>query len=247
MRIDILTLFPEMFIQTLGTSIIGRAQVGNLVEFHFWNIRDFAKDKHRVVDDTPYGGGAGMLLKPDVVVDSIEYVKRFNQGPVIYFTPQGQTFNQQQAKILSTEQELILLCGHYEGLDERVRENWVDLELSIGDYVLTGGELPAMVVIDAVVRLLPGVLGDDQSAKNDSFYDGLLEHPHYTRPANFRGLSVPDVLLSGHHEQIRRWRLKESLRRTYYRRPDLIKTRSLTDEEKLLLAEIVNECSDERG
>ena len=167
--------------------------------------------------------------------------------PVIYFTPQGQTFNQQQAKILSTEQELILLCGHYEGLDERVRENWVDLELSIGDYVLTGGELPAMVVIDAVVRLLPGVLGDDQSAKNDSFYDGLLEHPHYTRPANFRGLSAPDVLLSGHHEQIRRWRLKESLRRTYYRRPDLIKTRSLTDEEKLLLAEIVNECSDERG
>lgn len=246
MRIDILTLFPQMFAGPLGTSIIGRAQDEELLELHFWDIRDFAKDKHRVVDDSPYGGGSGMVLKPDVVSECIEHVKDFNKGPVIYFTPQGNTFNQEQAKSLSTHKELILLCGHYEGLDERVRNNWVDLEISIGDYVLTGGELPAMVVIDAVARLLPGVLGDEESAKTDSFYDGLLEHPHYTRPANFRGLAVPEVLLSGHHEQIRRWRLKESLRRTSERRPDLLKKRSLNAEEKSLLEDISSECINER-
>lgn len=246
MRIDILTLFPQMFKGPLGTSIIGRAQEEKLLKLHFWNIRDFAQDKHRVVDDSPYGGGSGMVLKPDVVSECIEHVKCLNKGPVIYFTPQGNTFKQEQAKNLSTHKELILLCGHYEGLDERVRNNWVDLEISIGDYVLTGGEIPAMVVIDAVARLLPGVLGDEESAKTDSFYAGLLEHPHYTRPANFHGLAVPEVLLSGHHQQIRRWRLKESLRRTSERRPDLLEKRSLNAEEKSLLEEISNECFNER-
>lgn len=252
MRIDVLTLFPEMFSGPLNASILGRAQANEIIQVHVWNIRDYALDKHRVVDDTPYGGGAGMVLKPDVVVRAIEDVKRERSAPVVYLTPQGEPFSQRKAEELAKLDEFILLCGHYEGLDERVREHWVNQEISLGDYVLTGGELPALVVIDAVSRLIPGVLGSAESAEDDSFQDGLLEHPHYTRPASFRGLEVPPVLLSGHHEEIRRWRLKESLRRTMERRPDLFKAwlnsrrGELTKEEQALVREIEVERSCER-
>lgn len=246
MKIDILTLFPKMFSEPLGTSIIGRAQVKNLLKINVWDIRDFAEDKHRTVDDTPYGGGAGMVLKPDVVVHCIEHVKKQNPGTVIYLSPQGIPFTQKIAQKLSVQDSLVFLCGHYEGLDERVREGWVDYELSIGDYVLTGGELPAMVVIDAVARMIPGVLGDQESFRTDSFYEGLLEHPHYTRPFDFRGRIVPEILLSGNHEQIRRWRLKEALRRTLLRRADLLAKRHLTLEEELILKELEAECGRER-
>jgi len=253
MRIDVLTLFPEMFVGPLQTSILGRAQANNLIAVELWNIRDFAQDKHRIVDDTPYGGGAGMVLKPDVVVRAIEHVKQDRDARVIYLSPQGEPFSQKKAEELAGLDEIILLCGHYEGLDERVRENWVDEEVSIGDYVLTGGELPALVVIDAVSRLIPGVLGCSESAEFDSFQSGLLEHPHYTRPAEFRGLAVPPVLLSGHHEEINLWRLRESLKRTLTRRPDLLeawlqshKHNQLTRKEQLILEEIQAELSRER-
>lgn len=254
MHIDVLTLFPEMFSGPLQTSILGRAQANQLISVHVWNIRDYAEDKHRTVDDTPYGGGAGMVLKPDVVVRAIEHVKQDRTAPVIYLTPQGKPFTQEKAQELAGFPELILLCGHYEGLDERVREHWVDQEISIGDYVLTGGELPALVVIDAVSRLIPGVLGCAESAEFDSFQDGLLEHPHYTRPAVFRGHTVPEVLVSGHHGEIRRWRLRESLKRTRERRPDLLEAwlahrqgkDNLTPEEQQILADIKAELSRER-
>lgn len=247
MRIDILTLFPDMFTGPFNTSIIGRAEKSGILEFHIWNIRDFANDKHRVVDDTPYGGGAGMVLKPDVVITCIEHVKTLNVGPVIYLTPQGTPFTQALAKDVAKNENLIFLCGHYEGLDERVRSGWVDHEISIGDYVLTGGELAAMVVIDAVARMIPGVLGEMESAEQDSFYDGLLEHPHFTRPAEFRGEKVPDVLVSGNHELIRIWRLKESLRRTITIRPDLLESRDLSAEEARLLQDILQECNAKGG
>jgi len=245
MRIDILTLFPNMFAEILGSSILGRAQQRGLLTIQVWNIRDFALDKHRVVDDTPYGGGAGMVMKPDVLVACIEHVKTINPGMVIYMTPQGIPFTQRQAENLAQSENLILLCGHYEGIDQRVRDGWVDLEISIGDYVLTGGELPAMVVIDAVARLIPGVLGDERSASEDSFAHGLLEYPHYTRPAEFRGRKVPEVLLSGNHELIRKWRLKQALLRTMQRRPDLLAARQFNQEELQLLDEIARESRTE--
>lgn len=241
MHIDILTLFPEMFAQPFSASILGKAQERGLVSIKIWNIRDFAEDRHRIVDDTPYGGGAGMVLKPDVTVRCIEQVKQSNNAPVIFLTPQGQRLTQQKVAEFAGMSRMILLCGHYEGIDERVRTGWVDEEISIGDYVLTGGELPAMVLTDAVVRLIPGVLGDYQSAVDDSFASGLLEHPHYTRPFEFRGLKVPKLLISGHHDNIRRWRLKESLRRTMLRRPDILEIYELTTEEQKLLEEIVKE------
>ncbi|HHU60993.1 MAG: tRNA (guanosine(37)-N1)-methyltransferase TrmD [Bacillota bacterium] len=243
MHFDILTLFPEMFSGPFGTSILGKAQENGLLSVDLWNIRDYAIDKHRVVDDTPYGGGAGMVFKPDVLVRAIEEVKKDSSAPVIYLTPQGKVFNQQIAQELSTLPRIILLSGHYEEIDERVRRGWIDQELSIGDYVLTGGELPAMVLVDAIARLLPGVLGDEDSAEQDSFSNGLLDCPHYTRPAQFRGVSVPDVLLSGHHEKIRVWRLKEALRRTWLRRPDLLGLKELSAEENLILEEIKKETS----
>lgn len=246
MHFDVLTLFPEMFGGPLKASIIGKARANGLLGVNVWNIRDFAYDKHRIVDDAPYGGGAGMVLKVDVLARAIEAVRGHSQAPIIYLSPQGEVFNQQIASELTNEPRLILLCGHYEEIDERIREHWVDRELSIGDYVLTGGELPAMVVIDAVARLLPGVLGDATSSEQDSFQDGLLDYPHYTRPASFRGLDVPEVLLSGHHELIRRWRLKEALRRTRLRRPELLNTKELSTEELLLLREIEKEYSAER-
>jgi len=245
MHFDILTLFPEMFTGPLTTSILGKAQTSGLVSVDIWNIRDYALDKHKIVDDTPYGGGAGMVLKVDVLVRALESVRGDSQAPIIYLSPQGQVFNQEMAARLAKLPRLILLSGHYEEIDERVRQGWVDFELSIGDYVLTGGELPAMVVVDAVTRLLPGVLGDETSAKEDSFQDGLLDYPHYTRPAEFRGMSVPEVLLSGHHGNISRYRQKEALRRTLLRRPDLLEKKELSTEERQLLQELAEEYSAE--
>ncbi|MDI9442344.1 MAG: tRNA (guanosine(37)-N1)-methyltransferase TrmD [Firmicutes bacterium] len=247
MHFDILTLFPEMFAGPLGTSIIGKAREKGLLSVDLRNIRDYALDKHAIVDDTPYGGGAGMVLKADVLVRAIEAVKGDEPAPVVYLTPQGRLFDQQLAAELAQLPRLILLCGHYEEIDERVRQKWIDREISIGDYVLTGGELPAMVVIDAVARLLPGVLGDSTSAEQDSFQTGLLDHPHYTRPAEFRGMQVPEVLLSGNHELIRRWRLKESLRRTLLRRPDLLQRKELSEEERQILAELEQEFGKEEN
>jgi len=243
MHFDILTLFPEMFTGPLEASILGKAQQSGLVSVDVWNIRDYALDRHKIVDDTPYGGGAGMVLKADVLVRAIEAVQGDSKAPVIYLSPQGKVFDQQTAAELAELPHVILLSGHYEEIDERVRTHWVDVELSIGDYVLTGGELPAMVVVDAVTRLLPGVLGDESSHQQDSFQHGLLDHPHYTRPAEFRGLQVPEVLLSGHHGHIRRYRLKESLRRTMLRRPDLLEKKELSKEERQLLEELASEYS----
>lgn len=247
MRFDILTLFPEMFSGPLEASIMGRARQKGLLSVNVWNIRDYALDKHRIVDDSPYGGGAGMVLKADVLARAIEAVQEQSEAPVLYLTPQGEKFKQSTAQKLAELPALILLCGHYEEIDERIRLKWVDLELSLGDYVLTGGELAALVVVDAVSRVLPGVLGDRESFQQDSFQDGLLDCPHYTRPANFRGLAVPEVLLSGHHELIRRWRLKEALRRTWLRRPDLLEQKQLTEEESLILRELLEEYSRKEG
>ena len=220
MKFDVLTLFPEMF-HSLNESIIGRAKEKGLIEINLINIRDFSKDKHKKVDDTPYGGGAGMVIKPDVVYDAYASVKE-EKAKVIYLTPQGKILNQQKVKELSKENHLILLCGHYEGIDQRVLDEIVDEEISIGDYVLTGGELPAMVLIDSVSRYVQGVLSED-STNEESFSSNLLEYPQYTRPEEFRGKKVPEVLISGHHENIRKWREEKSLEVTKKKRPDLLK------------------------
>lgn len=238
MKIDILTLFPEMFGGPFGSSIIKRAREKGLLEIDMVNIRDFAHDKHKIVDDYPFGGGAGMVMKPEPIFEAVEFVKGRSyapQGKVILLCPQGEPFDQEMAKKLALEEHLLFICGHYEGVDERVREKIVDMEISIGDFVLTGGELPAMVVVDAVARLIPGVLGEAESFIADSFYDGLLEYPQYTRPREYAGLSVPDILLSGDHEKIRLWRRKMSLIRTLQRRPDLINVRTVSEEDKKLL------------
>ncbi len=240
MEIDVLTLFPGMF-QALDYSIVKRAKEKGLVTLRLWDIRDYTEDRHRTVDDTPYGGGAGMVMKPDPVYRALQAVQASSATPgrrVILMTPQGRPFDQRVARELAAEERLIFICGHYEGVDERVRTLMATDEISIGDYVLTGGELPAMVVIDAVVRLIPGVLGSELSAEEDSFEDGLLEYPHYTRPRVFQGVEVPEVLLSGNHEAIRLWRRKESLRRTRLRRPDLLAAAQLTEEDRRLLQEI---------
>jgi len=240
MKFDILTLFPNMFSSPFQESIVGRAVDKGLVQIRAINIRDFASDKHQVVDDTPYGGGQGMVMKVEPIARAIESVK--SQDPTawtIYLTPQGQPFNQSMAQDLSSRSHLILLCGRYEGIDERVRELFLNKEISIGDYVLTGGELAAMVLIEAISRLLPGVLGSDRSAQEDSFFQSLLEYPQYTRPSNFRGMEVPEVLLSGNHAAIERWRKREALRRTMDRRPDLLAKASLSSEDKKLLEEIL--------
>lgn len=219
MKFDVLTLFPEMF-KSLDESIIGRAVEKGLIEINLINIRDFSKNKHKKVDDTPYGGGAGMVLMPDVVYDAYSSVKDEN-AKVIYLSPQGKVLNQNKVKELSKENHLILLCGHYEGIDQRVLDEIVDEEISIGDYVLTGGELPAMVLIDSVSRYVEGVLSED-STKEESFSNNLLEYPQYTRPEEFRGKRVPEVLLSGHHENIKKWREQKSLEITKQKRPDLL-------------------------
>ncbi len=220
MKFDVLTLFPEMF-NSLKESIIGRAVENNLIEINLTNIRDFSKDKHKKVDDTPYGGGAGMVIRPDVVYDAYTSLKDEN-AKVIYMSPKGTVLNQEKVKSLAKENHLIILCGHYEGIDQRVLDEIVDEEISIGDYVLTGGELPAMVLIDSVSRYVEGVL-NEESTSEESFSEGLLEYPQYTRPEEFRGKRVPDVLISGHHENIRNWRKEQSLMITKKNRPDLLK------------------------
>ncbi|NQX65734.1 tRNA (guanosine(37)-N1)-methyltransferase TrmD [Paenibacillus alba] len=244
MRIDVLTLFPEMFDGVFSSSILGKARDKGIVALNTVNFRDYANNKHNTVDDYPYGGGGGMVLKPEPIFAAVEDLsvhQEEGQEPVkprvILMCPQGTPFTQKKAEELSNEQHLVFICGHYEGYDERIRQYLVTDELSIGDYVLTGGELPAMVVIDSVVRLLPGVLGNEMSAVTDSFSTGLLEYPHYTRPAKFRDWEVPDMLLSGHHENVRKWRRKESLFRTLERRPDLLEGRDLSKEEKTWVAE----------
>ncbi|WP_027726073.1 tRNA (guanosine(37)-N1)-methyltransferase TrmD [Tuberibacillus calidus] len=243
MKIDILTLFPDMFTGVFQESILKKASERGLVSFRVTNFRDFADNKHRKVDDYPYGGGAGMVLMPQPLFDAVDHVKAqtASDARVILMTPQGERFTQKKAEELAKEEHLIFICGHYEGYDERIREHLATDEISIGDFVLTGGELAAMVIVDSVVRLLPGVLGNEASPVTDSFSTGLLEHPQYTRPADFRGMKVPDVLLSGNHARIETWRKKESLRRTLERRPDLLENYALNEVEKALLEEIKNE------
>ena len=222
MKFDILTLFPEMF-EPLKTSVIGKALQKEQIAINLVNIRDFSKDKHKKVDDTPYGGGAGMVMKPDVVYSAYQSVEKQSQkAKVIYMSPQGKTLNQQKVEELSKESHLIILCGHYEGIDQRVLDKIVDEEISIGDYVLTGGEIPAMVLIDSVSRYVEGVL-NQESIQEESFSNGMLEYPQYTRPEVFEGESVPEILLSGHHEKIDRWRKQKSLEITKTKRPDLLK------------------------
>ena len=236
MKFDVLTLFPEMF-EPVKQSVIGRATQKNLLEINLINIRDFSKDKHKKVDDTVYGGGAGMLMKPDVVYDAYNAVKT-EKSKVIYLTPQGNVLCQSKVESLAKEEHLILLCGHYEGIDQRVIDKIVDEEISIGDYVLTGGEIPAMVLIDSVARYVDGVI-DNESISEESFSkDGLLEYPQYTRPETFEGVNVPEVLQSGHHENINKWRRKEAIRVTYLKRPDLLEKANLTDEEKEYIKEL---------
>lgn len=220
MRFDVLTLFPEMY-EPLKTSILGKAQEMKKIEINIINIRDFSKDKHRKVDDTPYGGGAGMVIRPDVVYDAYQSIEGKEKAKVIYLSPQGTTLKQEKVEGLAKEEHLILLCGHYEGIDQRVLEEIVDEEISIGDYVLTGGELPSMVLIDSISRYVEGVL-TQESVREESFSNGLLEYPQYTRPETFLQKKVPEVLLSGHHENIRKWRLEQAKAITKQKRPDLL-------------------------
>jgi len=245
MKIDVLTLFPEMFSGVLHSSILGKAEERGIVDFRVINFREFSRSKHGTVDDTPYGGGGGMVLKPEPLFDAVEAIATDAKPRVILMCPQGKRYDQKLAEELAKEEHLVFICGHYEGYDERIRKYLITDEISIGDYVLTGGELAAMVIIDSVVRLQPGALGNEMSAVSDSFSSGLLEHPHYTRPADFRGWKVPDILLSGHHANIERWRLKESLRRTLERRPDLLEDVELTKEMELLLQELQTEKNSE--
>jgi len=248
MWIGVISLFPDMFRAITDFGVTGRAVKRGLLEINLWNPRDFAHDKHRTVDDRPYGGGPGMLMMVQPLRDAIQTAKQAagDDVKVIYLSPQGKKLTQSGVAELAQHQKLILVAGRYEGIDERVIQSEIDEEWSIGDYVLSGGELPAMTLVDAVSRLVPGVLGDMASAEQDSFTDGLLDCPHYTRPENLDGMMVPDVLLSGNHEHIRRWRLKQSLGRTWQRRPELLNNLALTDEQAKLLAEYVQERNAEQ-
>ncbi len=241
MKIHILTLFSDMFTGPFSESIIKRAIDRGLVTIAIYNIRDYTSDKHHVVDDSPYGGGPGMVLKPEPLFAAVEAIRGEAELPVILLTPQGRLFNQRAAEELSHYEEMILICGHYEGVDERVREHLVTDEISIGDYILSGGELAAMVVVDALVRQLPGALGSEESVEEDSHATGLLEYPQYTRPQSFRGWEVPEVLLSGNHAAITRWRREQSLRRTIKRRPDLLERAALSDEERRVIKRMERE------
>ncbi len=236
MRVDIVSIFPEALVP-LAVSIIGRARERGLIEIGVHDLRDFTTDRHRQVDDVSYGGGPGMVMKPEPFFAAVEALRPQGGPPprILLTSPQGRRFDQRAAERLAGEAHLIVLCGRYEGVDERVAAGLGAEEFSIGDYVLTGGELAAMVIVDATARLVPGVVGDERSVAADSFTSGLLDYPHYTRPAEFRGLRVPEVLLSGHHEKIRRWRRREQLRRTLARRPDLLGWESLTEEDRALL------------
>ncbi len=259
MRFDVFTLFPEIFSSPLQASMLKRAIDAGQLDVQLHNIRDYTTDKHHITDDYPYGGGGGMVMKPEPVFSAVESVLGLNKDegggmrdeaaisdqqsaiPIILLTPQGKTFNQQMAWELSKSDRLVLICGRYEGFDERIREHLATHEVSIGDYVLTGGELAALILIDALIRLKPGVLGDPEGAIDDSHSGGLLEYPHYTRPPEFRGWKVPEVLLSGHHAQIERWRREESLRRTFLRRPDLLETAELQEADRAFLHKLKDE------
>lgn len=240
MRIDIMTLFPEMCETVLSESIIGRARERGFVDIHCVNIRDFTADKHNRVDDAPYGGGMGMLMQAQPIYDCYQSLcENAEERPhFVYMSPQGQTLTQEKVKSLAKIPHLVLLCGHYEGVDERILDEIVDEEISIGDYVLTGGELPAMVLADAVCRMLDGVLPNDEAKSLESHYNGLLEYPQYTRPPVWHGVSVPDVLLSGHHENIEKWRHEQSLLRTFLRRPDLLETTELSEKDRKFLKKV---------
>ncbi len=249
MWIGAVSLFPEMFRPVMELGVVGRAVKSGLVQFECWNPRDFTQDRHRTVDDRPYGGGPGMLMKVEPLERAIK-AARSSAGDgvrVLYLSPQGRRFDQQGATYLSQFEKLIFVSGRYEGVDERLIDAEIDEEWSIGDFVLSGGEIAAAAMIDAIVRLMPGVLGHDLSATEDSFFEGLLDCPHYTRPEIYQGVPVPDVLLSGHHEQIRRWRLKQALGRTWQRRPDLLENRALDQEESVLLNEFIRDCKTSGG
>lgn len=237
MKFSVLTLFPEM-LAALGESIIGRATEKGIIETEFVNIRDFSQDKHRRVDDYPYGAGGGMVMQPQPIYDAYKSVCGEEKPYVVYMSPQGNVLTQEKARQLSENEHIVVLCGHYEGVDERIIEEIVDEEISIGDYVLTGGELPAMVMIDCVSRMISGVLDSDETMQVESHYDGLLEYPQYTRPPEFMGRCVPEVLLSGHHKNIEKWRREQSVIRTAQKRPDLIEKVTLTEKEKTLIKDI---------
>ena len=241
-RFDVVTLFPEMFAAVTHSGISGRALETGLWSLGLWNPRDFTKDNYRTVDDRPYGGGPGMLMLAEPLEKALDAAKEAGGGKVIYLSPQGRRLDHEKVMELAGRKAVTLLCGRYEGVDERLIRRRVDEELSLGDYVLSGGELAAMAVIDAVVRQIPGALGGEQSAAEESFVDGLLDCPQYTRPEEYRGEKVPEVLLSGHHENIRRWRLQQALGRTWLRRPDLLAARKLSEEERTLLEEFQREC-----
>ncbi len=243
MKVDILSLFPEFFSVFNNWSIIGRAVANNIVNINNINIRDFSENKHRKVDDYPFGGGSGMLMTPEPICNALNSVKSKNSR-IIYLSPHGKIFDQELAKELAKEEHLILLCGHYEGIDNRIIENYIDEEISIGDFVLTGGEIPAMLILDAVIRLLPGVLRSEESYIDESHYNGLLEYPQYTRPRVFNNYPVPEILLSGNHKNIEDWRRKQSLKSTLIKRPDLLEIDNLSIEDKRYLSEIKKELND---
>ena len=242
MRFDVFTLLPETLCPYLGASILEKASLRGLIEVHLHNIRDYTHDRHHTTDDTPYGGGGGMVMKPEPVFEALETVIGSPPNcPVILLTPQGRLFNQKIAMELASHPRMALISGRYEGFDERIREHLVTDEISIGDYVLTGGELPALILIDAISRLIPGVLGDPTGAADDSHASGLLEYPHYTRPPEFRGWRVPEVLLSGDHPRIERWRREQSLRRTLAKRPDMLEQAALSADDKKTIEKIIKE------
>jgi tRNA (guanine37-N1)-methyltransferase len=238
-KFDIVTIFPRMIDAGLEEGVVGRARERGRLDIAVHNLRDFTTDRHHVVDDVPFGGGPGMVMKPEPLFAAMDAIvaRRGPPGAVVLLTPAGRPFSQREAKRFAALGHIVVLCGRYEGIDERVREQWATDEVSIGDYVLSGGELPALVIVDAVARLVPGVVGDEQSVAGDSFERGLLDYPHYTRPAEFAGRRVPEVLTSGHHGEIRRWRRQQALRRTFERRPDLLETAVLDDEERGWLRE----------
>lgn len=242
MKIDILTLFPDMF-ASLNHSILGKARDKNIIDINVVDYRQYSGNKHNQVDDYPFGGGQGMVLKPEPIFNAVESLNKTDKTRIILLCPQGERFNQKKAEELSVEEHLIFICGHYEGYDERIREYLVTDELSIGDFILTGGEFAAMTMVDSIARLVPDVLGKEESHKDDSFSTGLLEYPQYTRPKDYKGMPVPDVLTSGHHKNIEKYRMKESLRRTFIRRPDLLENYTLSDEEAKILDEIKKELT----
>jgi tRNA (guanine37-N1)-methyltransferase len=240
MRFDVFTLFPEVMHAYIQSSVLGKALESGIIEVNLHNIRDYTLDRHRTTDDEPYGGGGGMVMKPEPIFAAVESVlgEEIDTTPILLLTPQGRVFRQEVARELSGHARLALICGRYEGIDERVRQYLATDEVSVGDYVLTGGELPALIIIDTIARLRPGVLGDTEATEKDSYSGGLLEHPHYTRPASFRGWEVPEVLLSGDHARVATWRREQSLRRTLLRRPDLIERAEFDEADKNLLEQL---------